>query len=96
MPETFWTVRWPDGTEDELYSPSTVIAQHFAAGDRHPLDAFVARARIALMEASARVEAKYGRPCSAAMGQLARIEATAARQPAGEVACLSLSEEPRS
>jgi uncharacterized repeat protein (TIGR04042 family) len=36
--------------------------------------------RTALMAASERVRARYGRPCSLALGQLQRIEATAQRQ----------------
>lgn len=92
MPEVRFTVRWPDGAEEDCYSPSTVIHQHLSAGASYPLPEFLARARTALTEASDRVAAKYGFACSAAMDQLARIEARAATQvPSGEVACLRLS-----
>ena len=33
MPETYWTVRWPDGAEERLYSPSSVVAELFTAGE---------------------------------------------------------------
>ena len=47
-------------------------------GEAYALDDFLARARTALTIASERVKAKYGYACSLALGQLARIEASAA------------------
>lgn len=92
MPEVRFTIRWPDGSEEDCYSPSTVIHQHLSAGASYPLPEFLTRARAALTEASDRVAARYGFACSAAMGQLAQIETRAATQPpSGEVACLRLS-----
>lgn len=93
MPETFWTVRWPDGQEDQCYSPSSVVADVFTVGARYPLDAFLDHARTALHRASDRVKARYGMPCSAAMAELKRIEARAslfADQDNAVVTCLEI------
>ncbi len=81
MPEMRFHVRWPDGTRERCYSPSLVIKDFLVPGQSYPVDGFVALSREALTIASARVEARYGRPCSLALGQLRAIEATAARQP---------------
>ncbi|RXF72643.1 MSMEG_0570 family nitrogen starvation response protein [Hansschlegelia zhihuaiae] len=78
MPEMRFTIRWPDGATESCYSPSLVVRDHFAAGKVYRLDDFLARARTALSVASERVQAKYGFPCSRALGQLARIETAAA------------------
>jgi uncharacterized repeat protein (TIGR04042 family) len=78
MPEMRFVVTWPDGREESCYSPSLVIKDFFVEGQDYPLDDFVSRSRQALRIASDRVEAKYGMACSAALDQLARIEATAA------------------
>lgn len=78
MPELRFRVRWPDGASETCYSPSSVIADHFTADTPYPLALFLDKSRAALGEASERVRQKYGFPCSRAMGQLARIEATAA------------------
>jgi len=78
MPELRFRVRWPDGATESCYSPSSVIADHLDAGTPYPLAQFLEISRLALAEASERVRQKYGFPCSRAMGQLARIEATAA------------------
>jgi uncharacterized repeat protein (TIGR04042 family) len=78
MPEMHFRIRWPDGREDLCYSPSLVITEHFVRGESYALDDFLARSRTALTIASERVRAKYGFPCSRALGQLARIEAAAA------------------
>ncbi|MBU2888830.1 MSMEG_0570 family nitrogen starvation response protein [Celeribacter halophilus] len=95
MPETYWTVRWPDGSEEKLYSPSSVIAELFEPGLRYSVPDFLQRARIAMERASNRVERKYGFACSAAMDQLDRIEAKAAtftEQTDAEIACLQISQ----
>jgi uncharacterized repeat protein (TIGR04042 family) len=78
MPEMRFHIRWPDGKRENCYSPSLVIKDFFAPGESYALDDFLARSREALMIASDRVKAKYGMPCSLALGQLARIEAGAA------------------
>ncbi|QFR33821.1 MSMEG_0570 family nitrogen starvation response protein [Ancylobacter sp. TS-1] len=77
MPEMRFTVRWPDGTVEGCYSPSLVIKDYFTPGESYPLADFLGKSREALTIASQRVEARYGFPCSRAMGQLARIEAAA-------------------
>jgi len=79
MPELHFTLRWPDGSRETCYSPSTVIREHFVEGKDYALPDFLAASRTALNAASERVRARYGSPCSLALGQLARIEASAAR-----------------
>ncbi|MGO4853302.1 MSMEG_0570 family nitrogen starvation response protein [Phaeovulum sp. W22_SRMD_FR3] len=95
MPETFFTLRWPDGTVERCYSPSGVVAELFSPGTSYPLKDFLNRARIALVRASNRVEAKYGFACTSAMAELDRIEARSATfegQPAAMVTCLEISQ----
>ncbi len=75
MPEMRFRVRWPNGAEDPCYSPSLVIKDYFVLGESYPVADFLARSRQALTIASERVEARYGMPCSRALGQLRRIEA---------------------
>jgi len=79
MPVMHFRVQWPDGTEANCYSPSTVVGEFFVAGQRYALGDFVERAREALHIGSERVREKYGFACSAAMDQLAQIEAQAER-----------------
>ena len=62
----------------------------FARARAIPSPDFLQRSREALQIASERVKAKYGYPCSLALGQLARIEATATQfegQEDARVAC---------
>lgn len=73
MPEMTFTVRWPDGTEAELYSPSLVIHDHLAVGAEYPVEDFVSRTSIALDEAGERVKARYGFECTSALAQKADI-----------------------
>lgn len=79
MPEMHFHIRWPDGESERCYSPSLVIKEHFEPGQSYDLADFLGRSRLALTIASDRVRARYGHPCSLALGQLARIEARAAR-----------------
>jgi uncharacterized repeat protein (TIGR04042 family) len=79
MPELRFTIRWPDGAGETCYSPSTIIRDHFIPGTAYPLSEFLSRSRVALNAASERVRQRYGSPCSLALGQLSRIETTAAR-----------------
>jgi uncharacterized repeat protein (TIGR04042 family) len=74
MPEMRFIVTWPDGQDEECYSPSLVIRDYFNEGERYPLPEFLSRSREALTIASDRVKARYGYACSLALGQLARIE----------------------
>ncbi|MDX7950503.1 MSMEG_0570 family nitrogen starvation response protein [Lichenihabitans sp. Uapishka_5] len=75
MPEMRFHIRWPDGTEERCYSPSLVIKDFFVPGAAYAVPDFLARSRDALTIASDRVAARYGMPCSLALGQLQRIEA---------------------
>ena len=77
MPEMRFHVLWPDGSRDSCYSPSLVIKDYLAPGQRYPVDGFVEKAAEALMVASDRVKARYGFPCSLALGQLRAIRCKA-------------------
>ena len=79
MPAVHFNVRWPDGSVDPCYSPSTIIKDHFEIGRVYSLAEFVAAARAGLHAASERVRVRYGSGCSHAMAQLASIEAKAKR-----------------
>ncbi len=79
MPEIRFHVEWPDGSQESCYSPSLVVKKYFTPGETYSLDEFVKRSREALTIASDRVQAKYGFPCSLALGQLQRIEQKAAQ-----------------
>jgi uncharacterized repeat protein (TIGR04042 family) len=88
MPEMQFRVRWPDGKVESCYSPSLVIKDYFEPGQTYSLADFLSRSRTALHIASDRVQAKFGFPCSRALGQLARIEAACegfAKMPDAEV-----------
>ncbi|NAZ81411.1 MSMEG_0570 family nitrogen starvation response protein [Kineococcus sp. R8] len=90
MPETTFTVRWPDGAEQRCWSPSLVVHDHLAVGASYPVEEFLDRTRTALATASERVRARYGFACTAAAAQLAEIEGVAAASAAGEVRVLSM------
>ena len=77
MPEMRFHIRWPDGRAESCYSPSLVIADYLKEGESYGVADFVDLSRTALSIASERVRAKYGFPCSLALGQLQRIEAAA-------------------
>jgi uncharacterized repeat protein (TIGR04042 family) len=90
MPEMRFIIRWPDGRQESCYSPSLVIRDFLREGESYPVPDFLQRSREALQIASERVKAKYGHACSLALGQLARIEATATQfegQDDARVAC---------
>jgi uncharacterized repeat protein (TIGR04042 family) len=90
MPEMRFVVRWPDGRRESCYSPSLVVREFLREGESYPVSDFLQRSREALQIASERVKAKYGHACSLALGQLARIEATATQfegQEDARVAC---------
>ncbi len=78
MPEMRFRISWPDGGGETCYSPSMVVKEHFIVGESYELGDFIDRAHLALNIGSERVQAKYGRPCSRALAQLARIEGRAA------------------
>ncbi len=75
MPEMHFQVRWPDGREENCYSPSLVVREHLAVGGSYPVPEFVHRVSTALNIGSERVRSKYGYACSSALDQLAAIEA---------------------
>ncbi|NDJ19561.1 MSMEG_0570 family nitrogen starvation response protein [Myxacorys almedinensis] len=77
MPEIRFQVELPDGSQTTCYSPSLVVKDYFSAGQEYALNEFIERSRTALIIASDRVQAKYGRPCGLALGQLQDIEAWA-------------------
>lgn len=78
MPAVHFYVRWPDGKEEQCYSPSTVIYQAFKPGDALPLAQFMAKAETSLKEASNRVKSSYGYYCSSASDQFQRLQQKAA------------------
>ncbi|MDH6565133.1 putative repeat protein (TIGR04042 family) [Streptomyces sp. SAI-117] len=78
MPEMYFHVRWPDGTTQRCYSPSTVVEDYFVPGSQYALADFVERSRTALGIAGERVQEKFGFFCTGASDQLAQIERTAA------------------
>jgi uncharacterized repeat protein (TIGR04042 family) len=79
MPEVNFRVRWPDDSENECYSPSTVIRDYLKSGDRFTVSEFAERARAGLGAASERVRERFGFACSSAMGQLGQIEQQCSR-----------------
>ena len=95
MPELHFQLRWPDQSLEVCYSPSLVIKDHLVTGTTYALDDFRRRSRTALTIAAERVRQKYGFLCSRALGQLARIEATATRferMPGASVTIVSFEE----
>ncbi len=83
MPEMHFRVQWPDGKQEDCYSPSYVIEEHLEVGAEYPPAEFLRRAAAALNIASERVRAKYGFACSSALDQLGRLQQTVASLPAG-------------
>lgn len=77
MPEMHFSVRWPDNSTSDCYSPSLVIKEYLEVGQSYSVPDFVARSRTALNVASERVRQKFGYTCSSAMDQLSKIERTA-------------------
>lgn len=77
MPEINFQIEWPDGTQQNCYSPSLVVKKYFTPGEEYNLNEFVDLSRTALNIASDRVKAAYGFSCSKALGQLQQIESKA-------------------
>lgn len=77
MPEMRFEVEWPDGTSELCYSPSSVIKEYMRPGAVHSLSDFVTLSEQALIQASDRVQQKYGFACSSAMDQLKSIKLNA-------------------
>ncbi len=74
MPEMIFQIRWPDGREEDCYSPSLIMQTVLQAERDYALAEFLPLCRSGLLEASDRVKARWGFACSRAMGQLERIE----------------------
>ena len=74
MPEVTFEIVWPDGSQEQFYSPSTVVKKYIESGQTYDLKDFVRRSQESLNLASDRVKQVYGSPCSLAIGQLRRIE----------------------
>ena len=66
MPEMSVVVRWPDGREQDCYSPSLVMHDHLAEGETYTVADFERRAAHALAVASERVRATFGFACTSA------------------------------
>ncbi len=79
MEPTTWTVRWPDGHDDQGVCHSPVVQHWLRAGEHYAVAEFVDHARTALMLASSAVQRRYGFPCPVSAAQLARLEQEAAR-----------------
>jgi uncharacterized repeat protein (TIGR04042 family) len=78
VPEVVLQLEWPDGRRTALYSPSTVILQHLAPGERLTAAALRSKALLALAEASERVRARYGFACTRTDEERVRLERTLA------------------
>ncbi|HEY4317467.1 MAG TPA: MSMEG_0570 family nitrogen starvation response protein [Herbaspirillum sp.] len=74
MPEMHFSVRWPDDTTTDCYSPSLVVKEYLEVGKSYSVADFVERSRTALNIGSERVREKFGYACSSALDQLGRIE----------------------
>ena len=85
MPEMYFDVQFPDGPAERCYSPSLIVRELLCEGSEYPAFEFMARTRAALTIAAERVRLKYGFHCSAALDQLARLEALSARHGPDEI-----------
>ena len=84
MPEVLLTMQWPDGSRSSLYSPSTVIHEHFKAGERLTVAEVKRRGSVALQQASERVRARYGFACTRTQEEESRLCGKAAEYDDGE------------
>ena len=81
MPEMHFHVRWPDGARVRYYSPSLVVREYLEVGKSYAMADFLVRSRTLFHIGAERVRAKFGFYCTAAMEELRKIEAQAARVP---------------
>jgi uncharacterized repeat protein (TIGR04042 family) len=81
MPEMSVVVRWPDGREQDCYSPSLVMHDHLEEGAQYTVADFERRATHALAIASDRVRAKYGFACTSAAATVEQVARSAAAYP---------------
>lgn len=84
MPEMTFTVRWPDGSVEDCYSPSLVVHDHLAVGETYAIDDFLDRSLTALAAASERVRATFGFACTSAMATADQLRASAAAYEFGQ------------
>ena len=73
-----FAVRWPDGKQQVLYSPSLVVTEHLEPGVSYRVEDFVARTVAAMEIADRRVRARYGHACAGAASTVAEVEQRAA------------------
>ncbi|MHA3702872.1 MSMEG_0570 family nitrogen starvation response protein [Jatrophihabitans sp. YIM 134969] len=78
MPEVHVRLRWPDGVVQRVYSPSLVVTERFEAGTSCAVADLLPTMGEALAEASDRVRAAYGFPCSRAAASWQQVQARAA------------------
>ena len=74
MPSVNFTVKWPNGQQENFYSPSTIVYEYFKKGQQWQGYEFLTQAETALQAASERVRARYGFACSSAMDTFNRIQ----------------------
>ena len=74
MPSVNFNVIWPDGDKVTYYSPSTIVREHLTAGSEYSQREFDERIQAALNAASERVYQRFGYYCTAASGELERIQ----------------------
>lgn len=60
MPEITFTAELPDGSFQPCYSPSSVVKKYFWLGQQISADEFIRLSRIALNEATTRIQEKFG------------------------------------
>jgi uncharacterized repeat protein (TIGR04042 family) len=87
----FFTVRWPDGSAQQCYSPSLVMHEHLVVGAQYPVSEFVTRSTAALQIASERVREKFGFACTSAAAQIEDIAAASRNMPEGSVEVLTMT-----
>ncbi len=93
MPETYFKVRWPNGQEQQCYSPSSVVGEYFEVNKCYSLQEFVDLSEQALNEASERVRQKFGYYCSSAADQLQQIRIIAQQfEPSDSVTLLAIQQ----
>ncbi len=81
MPETTFAVRWPDGAQQTYWSPSLVVHELLEPGASYEVGELVRRTVAAMDEASDRVRARFGFPCTRAGATRAQVREHAARYP---------------
>lgn len=77
MPEMSFTVRWPDGSVEDCYSPSLVVHDHLDTDATYTVADFVSRTERALEEASRRVRLSFGFACTSAAATTEQVRRTA-------------------